>query len=326
MTNGCRKSGWAVGLLLALMLSRILNIWVIKQRAKPVQPRQPPANSDPTKGPLLYGGGDEKTRGNIGGGPSKLTKYHVKLGDGRASVLLRGTTEDLRAITEDSWLRAKTNIEGYLEAAAKLIVYLAAGLSGNMTQAGQIIQMILLLTTAGLLALSNSNAKSFRMNGRVAAPRMPSHGGAVDGDGGDGMMATENDKGGDAHPLPAEPQPPYDKWNPAPKYPARSQRGRGDREKRRHQDWEGGARNGDIYEDKDDYKTDSWPINGSTTTETASMDNDFYYEGGRRGGSVRRVENPRGVGYDSHMDDWAERGQVKHPLRHRSSFEDADGI
>src|SRR6201999_2830327 len=70
-----------------------------------------------------------------------------------------------------------------LEAAAKLLVYLIAALSGNLTQAAAFVLMALLLCSAGLLALSNHNAKSFRMHGRVAAPTTPDDG--QDYDGGD---------------------------------------------------------------------------------------------------------------------------------------------
>ncbi|KAL7621138.1 hypothetical protein AAE478_008454 [Parahypoxylon ruwenzoriense] len=137
---------WGVASLLALMFSRLLNIWVIKQRSKP-------PTSLPPKPDL----------GNL------LTEYLVDLGHGR-SVCLRGMAEDLQAITTTSWLRAKTHMDGYLEAAAKLTVYMVAALSGNMTQAGSIIFMVLLLVTAGLLGLSNAHAKTLRMYGRLATP------------------------------------------------------------------------------------------------------------------------------------------------------------
>ena len=146
------------------MFSRLLNIWVIKQRAKepvwvpmtphhnPTSPMSPvsPASSTPDLGDLL-------------------TEYVVDLGHGR-SVSLRGLASDLKAITTGPWLTAKTHVQGYLEAAAKLTVYLVAALSGNMTQAGNIIFMALLLITAGLLGLSNAHAKTLRMRGRIAAP------------------------------------------------------------------------------------------------------------------------------------------------------------
>ncbi|RYP48517.1 hypothetical protein DL768_005596 [Monosporascus sp. mg162] len=165
---------WGIALLLALMFSRALNIWAIKQRAKqPVSvPTPPPSTPD---------------LGNL------LTEYVVDLGHGR-SVSLRGLAADLQAITTGTWLSAKTHVQGYLEATAKreqfpesyllplislstdqnirgwLTVYMVASLSGNMTQAGNIIFMALLLVNAGLLGLSNAHAKTLRMHGRIAAP------------------------------------------------------------------------------------------------------------------------------------------------------------
>lgn len=66
-------------------------------------------------------------------------------------------------------LRKKTSLEGYFEAAGKLLVYLVAAFSGNMTQVGGFIMMGLLLISAGLLALSNSKAKKIVVNGLEVA-------------------------------------------------------------------------------------------------------------------------------------------------------------
>lgn len=139
--------GWGVGLLMALMLSRVLNIWVIKQRSRP--PKHARRHNPDIS--------------------NMLTEYLVDMGHGRF-VCLRGLADDLQAVTTSTWLAAKTHIDGYLEAMAKLIVYVVAAFSGNMSQVGAIIFMGLLLITAGLLGLSNAHAKTFRMHGRIAAP------------------------------------------------------------------------------------------------------------------------------------------------------------
>ncbi|KAI0602757.1 hypothetical protein F4775DRAFT_155291 [Biscogniauxia sp. FL1348] len=158
------REWWGVASLLALMFSRVLNIWVIKQRTK--TPPPPPSTSRPGAHPP--GGGD----GDADVDPGELlTEYLVDLGNGR-TVCLRGTAADLQAITTTAWLSAKTHVEGYLEAAAKLTVYLVAAFSANMTQVGSIIFLALLLVTAGLLGLSNAHAKSFCMHGRLAAPTL----------------------------------------------------------------------------------------------------------------------------------------------------------
>ncbi|KAI1309659.1 hypothetical protein F5Y03DRAFT_383080 [Xylaria venustula] len=146
---------WGVAALLGLMLSRVLNIWIIKQRA--TWPKRPA----PLPG----------TPGSNPENPDMLTEYVVDLGRGRV-VALRGLASDLQAITTTAWLRDQTHVEGYLEAAAKVSVYLVAAFSGNFSQIGSIIFLGLLLTTAGLLGLSNAHAKAFSMHGRLAAPTM----------------------------------------------------------------------------------------------------------------------------------------------------------
>ncbi|KAI0913497.1 hypothetical protein F4823DRAFT_577567 [Ustulina deusta] len=139
------------------MLSRILNIWIIKQRTNwPKKPRPLPS-----------------TPGSDPDNPDALTEYVVDLGRGRV-VTLRGLASDLQAITTTAWLRDQTHVEGYLEAAAKLTVYLVAAFSGNLSQIGSIIFLGLLLVTAGLLGLSNAHAKALSMHGRLAAPTMES--------------------------------------------------------------------------------------------------------------------------------------------------------
>ncbi|KAI1320325.1 hypothetical protein F5Y16DRAFT_390117 [Xylariaceae sp. FL0255] len=148
---------WGIGILIALMVSRILNIWVIKQRMKPTPKIPAPPQSQ---------SGSDLDMSDL---PDLLTEYLVDLGHGR-TVCLRGLASDLQAITGSAWMKAKTQLDGYMEAAAKLIVYLVAAFSGNMSQAGSIIFILLLVITAALLGLSNGNAKTFSMNGRLAAP------------------------------------------------------------------------------------------------------------------------------------------------------------
>ncbi|KAH8908089.1 hypothetical protein BR93DRAFT_937372 [Coniochaeta sp. PMI_546] len=181
------RDWWSLASLVGLMLARVLNIWVIKQRSRPAPPHhphpQPPSSttsSSPDRSP----------------DPShRLTEYLISLDSSSpAKIRLRGTPDDLAAITSQAWLRAKTHVEGYLEAAAKLIVYLVACLSGNMTQVGALIFMALLLLSAGLLALSNAHAKGYRMNGRVAAV-LP------DGDEGEKRKAIDGVKGDPPYPV-----------------------------------------------------------------------------------------------------------------------------
>ncbi|POR39619.1 Uncharacterized protein TPAR_00192 [Tolypocladium paradoxum] len=140
---------WGLAFIIALIVSRMLNIWSIKQRARPDPLAPGPGHASPAP--------DDDRR----------TEYAVDLGNGRRAVL-RGLSSDLQAVTTQTWLRGKTALDGCLEAAAKLLVYLVAAFSGNLSQAGAIVFMALLLVSAGLLGLSNAHARGLQMNGRVA--------------------------------------------------------------------------------------------------------------------------------------------------------------
>ncbi|KAK2609194.1 hypothetical protein QQS21_002276 [Conoideocrella luteorostrata] len=138
---------WGLAFIAALMVSRIFNIWSIKQRSRPSRaPALPP-----------------KTPGR----PDSHGEYAIDLGNG-SRIVLRGFKSDIQAVTTQMWLRQQTISESYLEAAAKLIVYLVAAFSGNQTQSGAMVLMALLLTSAGLLGLSNAHARGLQMNGRIA--------------------------------------------------------------------------------------------------------------------------------------------------------------
>lgn len=141
------------------MISRILNIFVIKSRSRP-KPAVLPAPFPPQ--PLSI----------LASPPPRITQYTVTLGPA-TTVILRGLSTDLYALTTTVWLRPKTHVEGYLEATAKMLVYVVAAVSGNATQAGNIVLLALLLVSAGLLALSNARTTDLRNGGRVVAPCFP---------------------------------------------------------------------------------------------------------------------------------------------------------
>ncbi|KAL1856283.1 hypothetical protein Daus18300_010856 [Diaporthe australafricana] len=145
---------WALALVAALMLSRILNIFVIKQRSRPKPKRLPPPFSQPPPfEPRAV----------------RITQYTINISP-VTTVILRGLSADLQALTTTVWLRPKTHAEGYLEAISKVLVYLVAACSGNATQAGNLVLMVLLLLSGGLLALSNASITGLRSGGKVVAP------------------------------------------------------------------------------------------------------------------------------------------------------------
>lgn len=134
------------------MVSRILNIFVIKQRSRQKPKALPPPFSQP-----------------VSPKADRITQYTVDIAPDTA-VVLRGLSSGLRALTTTVWLRPKTPVEGYLEATAKVLVYLVAACSGNATQAGNLVMLVLVLASAGLLALSNAQVRGLRSGGRAVAP------------------------------------------------------------------------------------------------------------------------------------------------------------
>ncbi|KAK4060460.1 uncharacterized protein Triagg1_10779 [Trichoderma aggressivum f. europaeum] len=181
---------WGLGFLIALMVSRLANIWAIKERARPggspPPPLPPPSDDDdekpkssppppaapsPPPPPAARGTPVGESKQSLAlpltfkRQDSSMTQYTIDWGDNRR-VILKGEDADLRAVTTEAWLRAKTTLEGYLEAMSKLIVYMVASLSGNLSQAGAVVLMALLLVSAGLLGLSNAHATSMQMHGR----------------------------------------------------------------------------------------------------------------------------------------------------------------
>ncbi|KAG8166764.1 hypothetical protein KVR01_002453 [Diaporthe batatas] len=147
---------WALALIAALMLSRILNIVVIKARSRPKPKVLPP--------PFSY---------HMSWDPraARITQYSINISP-VTTVILRGLSSDLQALTTTVWLRPKTTAEGYLEAIAKVLVYLVAACSGNATQAGNLIMLVLLLVSGGLLALSNASVMGLRNAGKIVAPSL----------------------------------------------------------------------------------------------------------------------------------------------------------
>ncbi|KAL8387130.1 hypothetical protein RB595_010135 [Gaeumannomyces hyphopodioides] len=190
---------WALGCVCALMLSRLLNIWVIKQRAArkaaPHPLAAPPSRHPSTTSSSAVSSSTSASQqrrqqrrhsrqqqqqqqqqaaapdhGHDQPPSDALVSLLVALPGGR-EVCLRGTAADLAGAAGAAWLRAKTHVEGYLEAAAKLCVYLVAAVSGNWTQAGALVVMLLLLVSAALLALSNAHATRLDVaGGYVAVP------------------------------------------------------------------------------------------------------------------------------------------------------------
>ncbi|KAK7455423.1 hypothetical protein Landi51_02627 [Colletotrichum acutatum] len=105
---------WGLASILALITSRLLNIYIIKQRTPP-----PPSPAPAPPTPFFTSNGNGGI--SISSLPPKLTEYLIPLTPS-LKIRMRGPAEDLAALTTDAWLLAKTAAQGYLEATAKLAV------------------------------------------------------------------------------------------------------------------------------------------------------------------------------------------------------------
>lgn len=84
------------------------------------------------------------------------TQYLLNLPGASTPIKIQGRASDMEILLSGSWMREKTNVEGYMEAIAKVLVYGVAAVSGNMKQTGTIILGGLLVVSAAALALVNS--------------------------------------------------------------------------------------------------------------------------------------------------------------------------
>ena len=80
-------------------------------------------------------------------------------------VRMQGKVDDLKAVTAGQWLRDETRWEGWVGAFATIIVYFDAALATNIQQFGKILLLLLLVGSAGLLAVANSTMQKLQMHG-----------------------------------------------------------------------------------------------------------------------------------------------------------------
>lgn len=130
---------WALVTLAMWMSARICNIWSIKRRS--------------------HIGWKGKAEPGVNG------DLLILLTQDRW-IRLRGTVDDLKAVTSGQWLRDKTLLDELLIAFSTLVVYLSAVLSGNSSTTGSLYLLCLLLVSAGLLELCTELSNGLRMHGR----------------------------------------------------------------------------------------------------------------------------------------------------------------
>ncbi|KAK0219451.1 hypothetical protein EDD85DRAFT_961179 [Armillaria nabsnona] len=109
---------WAVAVLGMLVLARLINVVVIKRRSE-----------EGWKGEKEDGNGD----------------LLIVLSQDRW-VRLKGTINDLKAVTAGCWLRGQTSEESFAVAFATLLVYASAALAGNATTCLQMFGRVMRCT------------------------------------------------------------------------------------------------------------------------------------------------------------------------------------
>jgi hypothetical protein len=129
---------WGLSVLVILIFARLLNVLVIRLRCYPEWQGQKEHNE---KGDLL------------------ILISHDRW------VRVRGLVDDLKAVTSGSWLRKQSFIQSSITAIATVLVYLDAALASNVDQTGKVILLVLLIVSAGLLAIANESTDTLLMHG-----------------------------------------------------------------------------------------------------------------------------------------------------------------
>ncbi|KAK0436114.1 hypothetical protein EV421DRAFT_1892445 [Armillaria borealis] len=135
------RDWWALGVLGGFMVSRFINVVVIKLR-----------DENRWKGKKESG-----VQGDL-----FILLCHDRW------VRLQGSVDDLKAVTSGQWLRDLTTMESFAITCATMLVYVSAILAFNASPVGSLLIGFLLLSTAALLTLCNSLTGVIR---RVGAPK-----------------------------------------------------------------------------------------------------------------------------------------------------------
>ncbi|KAG9947098.1 hypothetical protein KCU85_g5923, partial [Aureobasidium melanogenum] len=136
------RDWWAVTSVSILVFARLCNVFVVKKRVE--RAGEWKGASEPgVQGDLL-----------------------VLLSQDRW-IRIQGAVDDLKAVTSGQWLAEMTPLESAVSALATVLVYLDAALTSNASQLGKIILLILLIGSAGFLAIANEQTEALHMHGRV---------------------------------------------------------------------------------------------------------------------------------------------------------------
>ena len=142
---------WGVFVVLVLIFARLCNIIIIRRRSK-----------------VDWGGARE---------PGVQGDLLILLSQDRW-VRMRGAVDHLKAVTSGQWLREMSFVESSFAALATVLVYLDAALASNVSQVGKVLLIVLLIGSAGLLAIANKTTHTLQMRGNlitVNGPRKSYH-------------------------------------------------------------------------------------------------------------------------------------------------------
>ncbi|KAK0244924.1 hypothetical protein EDD85DRAFT_216197 [Armillaria nabsnona] len=142
------RDWWGLGVLGGFVVSRLINVVVIKRRDE----RGWKGQKEPgVQGDLF------------------ILLCHDRW------VRLQGAVDDLKAVASGQWLRDMTAIESFAVICATMLVYVSAALAFNASTVGSMLIASLLLSTAALLTLCNSSTRCLqicdRIIRRVGAPK-----------------------------------------------------------------------------------------------------------------------------------------------------------
>ena len=135
---------WGLGVLVILILARLLNTCIIQKRCQPG-----------------WHGKEE---------PGITGDLLVLMSQDRW-VRMQGSVNSLKAVTSGQWLREQTFVESSLSAVATVLVYVDAALASNVSDSGKMILLVLLICSAGLLAIANECTDSLYMHGNKVEVR-----------------------------------------------------------------------------------------------------------------------------------------------------------
>ncbi|GAB7353011.1 hypothetical protein MBLNU459_g3569t2 [Dothideomycetes sp. NU459] len=139
---GITQDWWGLSVILVLMFARLCNVLVIRRRVESAG--------------HWKGASEPGVQGDL-----------IVLLSGDRWVRIKGTADDLKAVTSGQWMSEPSFFESVVSAIATVLVYLDAALASNTTVLGSILLLVLLISSAGLLAVTNEWTDVLQMHGRM---------------------------------------------------------------------------------------------------------------------------------------------------------------